>query len=102
MSIGPRASALIASEPKLQIPVLTRFLHANRYPPSDQVRRHASLENALASQNRTPADDPARLALDARRHLRRLVGGDRRGNDEALHQVAIEPAEHVHFGRQFG
>src|SRR6202011_615565 len=26
---------------------LTRFLDANRYPPSDQVRGHASLENAL-------------------------------------------------------
>src|ERR1700744_580310 len=27
---------------------LTRFLHANRCPPTDQVRGHASLENALA------------------------------------------------------
>ena len=27
---------------------LTRFLHANRDPPSDQVRGHASLENANA------------------------------------------------------
>src|SRR6266850_1045473 len=27
--------------------VLTRFLYANRYPPTDQVRGHASLENAL-------------------------------------------------------
>src|SRR6476646_8169157 len=27
-----RASALIASEPKLWIPILTRFLHANGYP----------------------------------------------------------------------
>ena len=26
---------------------LTRFLHANRYPPPDQVRGHASLENAM-------------------------------------------------------
>jgi hypothetical protein len=26
---------------------LTRFLHANRYPPTDQVQGHASLENAL-------------------------------------------------------
>src|ERR1700733_2713567 len=25
---------------------LTRFLHANRYPPTDQVRGHASLESA--------------------------------------------------------
>jgi hypothetical protein len=29
--------------------VLTRFLHANRYPPPDQIRGHASLENALMS-----------------------------------------------------
>src|SRR6516164_10589817 len=29
--------------------VLTRFLHANRYPPPDQVRGHASLKNALAA-----------------------------------------------------
>src|SRR5882724_9727837 len=29
----PRASVLIGSEPMLQILVLTRFLHANRYPP---------------------------------------------------------------------
>jgi hypothetical protein len=27
--------------------VLTRFLHANRYPPTDQVQGHASLENVL-------------------------------------------------------
>jgi hypothetical protein len=36
------------SEPKLRIVVLTRFLCANRYPPTDQVRGHASLENAIA------------------------------------------------------
>jgi hypothetical protein len=28
--------------------VLTRFLHENRCRPADQVRGHASLENALA------------------------------------------------------
>ena len=28
--------------------VSTRFLYANRHPPTDQVRGHASLENALA------------------------------------------------------
>ena len=27
--------------------ILTRFLDANRFPPTDQVRGHASLENAL-------------------------------------------------------
>jgi hypothetical protein len=32
---------------RLSIFVLTRFLHANRYPPPDQVRGHASLENAM-------------------------------------------------------
>src|SRR5262245_61608944 len=31
--------------------VLTRFLHANRVPPPDQVRGHASLENASAGRN---------------------------------------------------
>src|SRR6202140_5923395 len=40
-------SVLIESGPKLQILVLTRFLHANRYPPPDQVRGHVSLEDAL-------------------------------------------------------
>jgi len=49
LGVGPRAlSVLIESEPKPQILVLTRFLHANRYPPTDQVRGHASPENALA------------------------------------------------------
>jgi hypothetical protein len=37
----------------LKILVLTRFLDANRCLPPDQVRGHASLENALAK------DDPA-------------------------------------------
>src|SRR6185437_12279075 len=32
---------------EVSIFVLTRFLHANRRPPTDQVRGHASLENAL-------------------------------------------------------
>src|SRR6266480_1124028 len=40
-------SVLIESEPRLRLFVLTRFLHANRYPPPDQVRGHASLKNAL-------------------------------------------------------
>src|SRR3954454_8183779 len=31
---------------------LTRFLHANRYPPPDHVRGHASLENAMSSLER--------------------------------------------------
>jgi len=44
---GVAASVLMESEPKLQILVLTRFLPANRHPPTDQVRGHASLENAL-------------------------------------------------------
>ena len=29
--------------------VLTRFLYANPFPPPDQVRGHASLENAIGS-----------------------------------------------------
>ena len=32
--------------------ILTRFLHANRFPPTDQVRGHASLENALLTPSR--------------------------------------------------
>jgi hypothetical protein len=32
---------------RLKFLVLTRFLHANRSPPTDQVRGHASLENAI-------------------------------------------------------
>src|SRR5882724_5750162 len=36
-------SVLIESEPRLYLFVLTRFLHANRYPPPDHVRGHASL-----------------------------------------------------------
>jgi ElaB/YqjD/DUF883 family membrane-anchored ribosome-binding protein len=39
---------LIEPEPRLLTFVLTRFLHANRYPPSDRVRGHVSLENAIA------------------------------------------------------
>src|SRR5258707_13142499 len=44
-----RASVLI--EPRL-LPsfVLTRFRNANRRPPPDQVRGHASLENALVNR----------------------------------------------------
>src|ERR1700680_3949669 len=45
---------------------LTRFLYANRYSPSDQVRGHASLENALEAK---PVRD--RLAHDIGQ---RLVG----------------------------
>ena len=45
---------------------------------------------------------PPCVTLDAGGHLRRLVGGDGRGKDEALHQVAIELTEHAHLGRQFG
>jgi hypothetical protein len=33
----------------LWILVLTHFLYANRFPPPDQVRGQASLENALAT-----------------------------------------------------
>jgi len=45
----PRAPVLIESEPVLWILVLTCFLYANRFPPPDQVRGRASLENALVS-----------------------------------------------------
>ena len=38
---------------------LKRFLHANRYPPSDQVRGHASLENALPGSATADAIDRA-------------------------------------------
>src|SRR5579872_1691739 len=44
---GPSSRRPISSWNKTPSPVLTRFLHANRYPPPDQVRGHASLENAL-------------------------------------------------------
>src|ERR1700719_2645688 len=33
---------------------LARFLHANRYPPPDQVRGRLSLENALNIKRRSP------------------------------------------------
>src|SRR5579871_4022515 len=49
---------------------LTRFLHANRYPPPDQVRGHASLENAMSSRRwRSTPPHARRLFLPARRHL---------------------------------
>src|ERR1700722_4094453 len=35
------------TRPSLHAFVLTRFLDANRFPPPDQVRGHASLENAM-------------------------------------------------------
>src|SRR6202163_2352332 len=44
--VMPVISLFIALFPS-QIVIWTRFLHANRYPPLDQVRGHASLENAL-------------------------------------------------------
>src|SRR5215470_15292282 len=40
--------------------VSTRFLHANRYPPPDQVRGHASLENALIRLRVEEFEDLAR------------------------------------------
>src|SRR6202040_51925 len=46
-------SVPIESERRLYFFVLTRFLDANRYPPTDQVRGHASLENALVVGPRT-------------------------------------------------
>jgi hypothetical protein len=62
---GIRAfSLLIESEAKLQIVVLTRFLHANQYPSSDQARGHASLENAMA---------PLRLAAKTKTNADHLV-----------------------------
>jgi hypothetical protein len=39
---------------ELQIPGLTRFLDANRFPPADRVRGHASLENAPAAPPACP------------------------------------------------
>jgi hypothetical protein len=39
----PAASHLL---PLAAISILARFLRANRFPPTDQVRGHASLENA--------------------------------------------------------
>ncbi|MDE2601608.1 MAG: hypothetical protein KGL62_04470, partial [Bradyrhizobium sp.] len=46
--------------------VLTRFLYANRYPPTDQVRGHASLENALTIPLRALALTTRVLLLLAR------------------------------------
>src|SRR6202020_934742 len=36
---------------------LTRYLHAHRHPPPDQVREPASVENALPRQLTDPAED---------------------------------------------
>jgi hypothetical protein len=47
------------SETGLQIFDLTRFLDANRFPPPDQVRGRASLENALTG-SRTGKTAPGR------------------------------------------
>src|SRR6266581_5118032 len=33
-----------------RLPVLTRFLHANRCPPQIKVQGHASLENAMPAE----------------------------------------------------
>src|SRR5229473_6471810 len=43
--IAPRACTALDS-------CLTRFLHANRFPPPDLVRGHASLENAMKPEER--------------------------------------------------
>jgi len=45
--------------------VSTRFLHANRCPPSDQARGHASLENAQMKKARV---DPGFFVV-TRRYL---------------------------------
>src|ERR1700738_3238912 len=47
--VGPDDPGDLAFHGLVSLPIvyLTRFLHANRYPPPDQVRGHASLENAM-------------------------------------------------------
>src|SRR6202011_2486605 len=48
--VGPGDPGDLAFHGLVSLPIvyLTGFLHANRYPPPDQVRGHASLENAMA------------------------------------------------------
>jgi len=48
-SVTPALSVLLNQNQMLQILDLTGFLHANRQPPPDQVRGHASLENAIVA-----------------------------------------------------
>jgi hypothetical protein len=48
---------------------LTRFLDANRYPPPDQVRGHASLENALKRNGKEKGRPVSRAAFPVLRQL---------------------------------
>jgi hypothetical protein len=52
---------LIESEPKLWILALTRLLHANRHPPTGQVRGYASLENAIGRHPESLTENAARI-----------------------------------------
>src|SRR6266566_5760262 len=71
---------------------LTRFPHANRHPPPDQVRGHASLENALLGvfivvlgggngigirQPAVQIDVPAALGAERTRRLGGRLAADR-------------------------
>src|ERR1700732_4035778 len=90
--VGPGDPGDLAFHGLVSLPIvyLTRFLHANRFPPPDQVRGHASLENAIRCVRAAPESVSGRR-WDGRELLRPFS----RRRAGALHrrfQTPVEPS----------
>src|SRR6202163_4707974 len=80
------------------IPDLTRFPGANRFLPPDQVRGHASLENALAGDARIAAIGPDPVA--DLRHVFAVLADIARMLDQGVAKLLFDiPSRDAEAGR---